>query len=44
MAITMVVVVEGGGLMEDGGIVRGSVSEVPHRPVCVALFFWQPLG
>ena len=33
-----------GGLTEDGGTVRVAVSRVPHRPVLVALFFWQPLA
>jgi len=33
-----------GGVMEGGGTVRVPVSRGPHWPVCVALFFWQPLG
>ena len=33
-----------GGVIEGGGTVRVPVSRGPHWPVCVALFFWQPLG
>jgi len=33
-----------GGVMEGGGTVRVPVSRGPHWPVCVALFFWQPLA
>jgi hypothetical protein len=34
----------GGGLMEDGGTIRGAVKLSGHVPVLECLFFWQPLG